>query len=64
MSKLFSCYYDHNDMVKSRRNVNFGEMNIERLTEINDGFWLLWGILKEYIKQNIIMTVFKKANSD
>ena len=64
MSKLFSCYYDHYDMVKSRQSVNFGEMNIESLTEINDGFWLLWGIFKEYIKQNIIMTVFKKANSD
>ena len=27
------------------------------------GFWVLWGIFKEYIKQNIIMAVLRKANS-
>ena len=30
--------------------------------EKNDGFWLLWETFNEYIKQNIIMTVLKKAN--
>ena len=27
------------------------------------GFWELWLIFKEYIKQNIIMAVLRKANS-
>ena len=30
--------------------------------EKDDGFWLLWGIFKEYIKQNIIMAGLGKAN--
>ena len=30
----------------------------------NDGFWLLWGIFKEYVKQNIIMAVLRIANAD
>ena len=29
----------------------------------NDGFWLLWGIFKEYIKQNIITAMLRKANA-
>ena len=29
----------------------------------NYGFWLLWGICKEYIKQNIIKAVLRKANA-
>ena len=29
----------------------------------NDGFWLLWRIFKEYIKQNIITAVLIKANA-
>ena len=29
----------------------------------NDGFWLLWGIFKEYIKQDIVIVVLQKANS-
>ena len=32
-------------------------------TEKNDGVWLLWGIFKEYLKQNIIMAVLRKANT-
>ena len=28
----------------------------------HDGFWLLWGIFKEYIKQNISTAVLRKAN--
>ena len=34
----------------------------ERNQEKDDGFWLLWGIFKEYMKQNIVMTVLEKAN--
>ena len=48
-------------MVKCRGNVNFEEMDTERLTGKTDEFWLLWGIFKEYIKQNIIMAVLRKA---
>ena len=62
ISKLFSqinCY----DMVKCHRNVNFEETDTERSTGKNDGLWLLWGISKEYIKQNIIMAVLRKENS-
>ena len=29
----------------------------------NDGVWLLLGIFKEYLKQNIIMAVLRKANA-
>ena len=34
----------------------------ERNQETDDGFRLLWGIFNKYIKQNIIMAVFRKAN--
>ena len=51
------------NMVKCRGNVNFEEMATERLTGKNDGFWLLWGIFKEYMKQSIIMAVLRKAHS-
>ena len=33
------------------------------LTVKNDGAWLLWGIFKEYLKQNIITAVLRKANA-
>ena len=49
-------------MVKCRRNVHFEEMDTECSTEKNYEFWVLWGIFKEYIKQNIIMAVSTKAN--
>ena len=56
MSKLFLCDYDEispkSDFWRDRY-----------LNRKNDGFWLLWGIFKEYIKQNIIMAVLRKANS-
>ena len=32
MSKLFSCDYDHCDMVKCRQNMNFEEMDTEPST--------------------------------
>ena len=38
-------------------------MDTEWSTGKNYGFWVLWGIFKEYIKQNIIMAVLRKANS-
>ena len=63
MSKSFSCDYDHYDVVKCRRNITFEEMNTELSTGKNDGFWLLWGMFKEYIQQDIIMVVLRKANA-
>ena len=50
-------------MVKYCRDVDFEEMDTECSTGKNYGFWVLWGIFKEYIKQNIIMAVLRKANS-
>ena len=52
----------YNDMVKCRRNVNFEEMDTERSTGKNNEFWLLRGIFKENIKENIIVEVLRKAN--
>ena len=46
MSNLFSCDYH-----TIRRNVTGEERNQDK----NDGFWLLWEIFNEYIKQNIVM---------
>ena len=57
MSKLFS-----NDGVVSR-NLNFEKMDTASYTGKNDGVWLLWGIFKEYLKQNIITAVLRKANA-
>ena len=57
MSKLIPCDYDHYNIVKCCWNVNFEEVDIEPLIGKNDKFWLLWGVFKEYIKQNIIMTL-------
>ena len=65
MTKLFSYDYDHYDVVKCRRNLNFGKMVTTPYTGKNDEFWLLWilGIFKEYIKQNIITAVLRKATA-
>ena len=49
-------------MVKCPQIVNFGEMDTEWSTRKIYEFWVLWGIFKEYIKQNIIMAVSTKAN--
>ena len=57
------CDHDYYDLVTSHRDVNFEEIDTERWTEKNYGFWLLWGVSKDYTKQNIIMTVLRKANS-
>ena len=56
MSKLFS--YD--GVVKCRQNLNFTKMDTTSYTGKNDG---MWGIFKEYIKQNIITAVSRKANA-
>ena len=58
MSKLFS--YD--GIVKCRRNLNFEKMDTASYTGKNDGVWLLWRKYKEYLKQNIITAVLRKAN--
>ena len=50
-----------NNLVKCQQNVNFAEMDNERSTGKN-GF-VLWGIFKEYIKQNIIVAVLRKSHS-
>ena len=61
--KLFSYDHDHYDVVKRRQNLNFDKMDSAPYTRKNDGFWLLWGIFKEYIKQNIITAMLRKANA-
>ena len=55
MSKLFLCGYltTHYSMVKCLQNDNFEEIDTETSTGENDRVWLLWGIFKEYIRQNI-----------
>ena len=59
MLKLFSCDYDHYNIVRCRQNVNFEEFGTQPSIGKNDG---LWEICKEYIQQNIIMAVLRKAN--
>ena len=50
-------------MVKFSQIANFEEMDTEWSAGTNYGFWVLWEIFKEYIKQNIIVAVLRKANS-
>ena len=57
MSKLLSC----DGLVKCSRNLNFEKMDTASYTGKNDGVW--WGIFKEYLKQNIITAVLRKANA-
>ena len=52
-----------NDMVKCQWNMNFEEIDNEFSAGKNDGLWLLWGISKEYIKQNIIMAMLRRVHS-
>ena len=61
MSNIFSYDYDHYDVVKCGRNLNFEKMDTAPYTEKNDGFWFLWGICKEDIKQNIIKAEEKQT---
>ena len=47
--------------------MNFEDMDTEpwpKKKKKNDGFWLLWGIFKEHVKQNIIMAVLRIGNAD
>ena len=60
MSKLFSYNGVASEMsLKSE----FWKDGYYPYTEKNDGVWLLWGIFKEYLKQNIITAVLRKANT-
>ena len=61
MSKLLFQNYHYHGMVKCCRNVDFEEMVTECSTGKNYRFWILWGIFKGYIKQNVIMAVLGKA---
>ena len=64
MSKLFSYDYDHYDVASEKsRKSNFEKMDTAPYARKNDGFWLLWGKCKEYIKQNVIKAVLRKANA-
>ena len=60
--KVFSYDLDHYDVVNCCWNLNFEKMDTASYTGKNDGFWLMWGIFKEYITQNIITAVLGKAN--
>ena len=57
MSKLFS--YD--GVEKCHQNLGFQKMDTASYTGKNDGVW--WGTFKEYLKQNIITVVLRKANA-
>ena len=61
--KVFSYDLDHHDVVNCCRNLNFEKMDTASYTGKNDGFWLMWGIFKEYITQNITTAVLGKANA-
>ena len=63
MSKLFSFDCNHYNMAKYHQNVILEEMHTEPPTGKNDAFWLLWEIFKDYIKENIIIAVLRKADS-
>ena len=62
MQKLLSCDYNHYERHGEISPKCDEEMDTERSTGKNDGFWLLWGIFKEYIKQNFI-AVLRKTHS-
>ena len=59
----FLNYRYHYGMGKLCRNVDFEEMDTDCSTGKSYRFWVMSGIFKEYIKQNINMAVSKKANS-
>ena len=60
MPKLSFYDYDHYDVVKCCQNLKFEKMDTAPYTGKHYGFWLLWGICKEYIKQYIIKAVLRK----
>ena len=55
--------FSYGGVMKCHWNLNFEKMNNASYTGKNDGVWLLWGIFKEYLKQNIITSVLRKANA-
>ena len=57
MSKLFSCSYDHYDVAKYRRNLNFEKMNTAAYTGKNDGFWLF----EEYVRSTSNKILFRQC---
>ena len=59
--KKMSKFLSYDGVVKCRWNLNFEKMNTASYTGKNDGVW--WGIFKEYLKQNIITAVLRKANA-
>ena len=59
MLKLFS--YD--GVVKCPRYLNFEKMDTASYAGKNEGVWLLWGKFRDYLKQNIITAVLRKANA-
>ena len=65
MSKLFfqnyhyHCWLRYGEVLPKYEH----EMDIGLSTEKYDEFWILWGIFKEHIKQNIFMAVLRKANA-
>ena len=52
-----------NNMVKFSQDMNCEEMDTDYSTGKHNGFRLLWGIFKEYIKQNIMTVVLRKTHS-
>ena len=52
MVKKMSKSFSHEGVVKCPRNLNFEKKDTASYEGKNDGFWLLWGIFKEYLKQN------------
>ena len=62
--KIIFVWLRLNNMVKCRRNMDFEEMDTEPST--GKKWWVFWlpeGIFKEYIKQNIIMAMLRRANA-
>ena len=62
MSELSACDYDHYDVLRCRRNMNFEEIGTELSTRKLQVFITTRNIFKEYIKQNV-MAVLRKANA-
>ena len=48
-------------MVKCCQNVNVEEIDTEPSTGKNDGFWLMWGLFKRYIKPKYYYSSVKKS---
>ena len=62
MSKLFFQNISTTTVWWNAPKCDFEEIDTECSTGNNFGFWVLWGIFKEFIKQNIIMAVSRKES--